>query len=133
MKALRTVWGRLAAWAALFSMCLQVLLPLGQAVAASNRTGEALFSAPMIICTLYGVKVIDPATGEELPSDKGGSGDYPVCPAFGIGKLSLNTAVTVELPEPPALTSVRLAPVDNAQAGFILRHIHNPRAPPEIC
>jgi hypothetical protein len=93
---------RRSAWAvglALFSLFLQVLIPLGQALAASFLA-ESGYSNQIWICTHYGFKLAPNNPDGKAPPAQGGNVDCPACMAYAIGMTSLANASEIILPVP---------------------------------
>jgi hypothetical protein len=100
MKYLRSDRNGWAVLLSLFALYLQIFLPLGQAVAASRPADDGI-SSRIIICTLYGPKLIYDAMGKEVPPEDGGMVDCPVCLALAIGASALAHSGEPVLPVPP--------------------------------
>lgn len=116
---------------ALFSLFVQLLLPLLQASALARSPGDG-FSLPTIACTLYGAKFVNDASGKIIPPDQGGDVECPVCVAHAIGMAALDTAVALAVPAPQrrVLASIDTAhslPVDIAAPSR-----YRTRAPPVL-
>jgi len=99
MKHLRSGGKLWAVALALFSLCLQILLPVGLGMAASRPVDDG-FSNRILVCTLYGPKIIYDATDKEVPPEDGGNVQCPVCVAYAIGMASLGNAAQIVLPLP---------------------------------
>jgi hypothetical protein len=79
-------WGALFAF---FALYLQFVVPIGYAVAASQPTDEGLFGKA-IICSSYGVKYVDLATGEEVFGSTDDIGaKCPICISLDLGSATL--------------------------------------------
>ncbi len=80
-------WGALFAF---FALYLQFVLPVGYAIAASNSIDQDL-PGKAIVCSYYGVKYIDLATGEEVvvSADEVGA-KCPICISIDLGSSTLN-------------------------------------------
>ena len=93
MKYLRTKGTRWAVTLALFGLFMQAFMPLAQAISIKDDDG---LPRRMLICTLYGTKLIDTSTGKAVPDSGNSRNTCPVCLAFSIGATSLGG--DVELP-----------------------------------
>lgn len=125
---------RRAALIALLGMFFQAIIPLAQAVPL-DRNDDDLFDR-LVICTYYGFKVINIATGAEIPQGDDES-DGPVtgnpclvCLAYAIGKIALGGVWAVEN-APPFTPSIRIPSLNQLQP----QHLANAggrgaRAPP---
>ncbi len=90
---------KLKQWAlglALFAMLLQALIPAAQAVPL-DRDGDSGFDA-LIICTAWGIQVLQLTTGEEPPVKQTSPVECPVCSVNTL-KLSL-PGIDVPAPQP---------------------------------
>ncbi|MEJ2117217.1 MAG: hypothetical protein P8Y67_00940 [Alphaproteobacteria bacterium] len=117
------------AWAlglALFSLGLQILIPLTQALAASAAGDGA--SNQVWICTLYGFKPVSNNPGEE--PTKHSKADCPTCLAYAIGMASLNNASEIVLPVPPSARADNIVFANTARFGFEVPSNYLTRAPP---
>ena len=80
-------WGALFAF---FALYLQFVLPVGYAIAASNSIDQDL-PGKAIVCSYYGVKYIDLATGEEIVvSAEEVGAKCPICISIDLGSSTLN-------------------------------------------
>ncbi len=132
MKLMKYFRSEKSVWAvafALFSVYLQVLLPLGQAFAAS-QINEDGFSSRLIICTLYGPKLVYDEQGEEVPPEEGGIVNCPVCIAYAIGNAALVGSSEIILPVPHVLIEKSNIVVDVVPSGFTAPFAYLTRAPP---
>lgn len=93
MKYLRTKGTRWAVTLALFGLFMQAFMPLAQAISFQDDDG---LSRRVLICTMYGTRLIDTSTGETIPDSGDSRNTCPVCLAFSIGATSLGG--NVELP-----------------------------------
>jgi hypothetical protein len=121
---------KLKEWAlglALFAMLLQALIPAAQALPL-DRDGDSGFDA-LIICTAWGIKVLQLTTGEEAPVKQTSAVECPVCSVQTL-KLSL-PGVDVPAPLPSFRAGRPVRPV----VGYVppeqdhVTHSHI-RAPP---
>jgi Protein of unknown function (DUF2946) len=129
MKYLRSERGIWAFALAIFSIYLQILLPLGQAFAASQADDDG-FSNQIIICTLYGPKLIYDAQGKEVPPEEGGMIECPVCVTYAIGNAALVSSAEIILPIPSAVIVKSISVVDVIPGGFTAPSAYLTRAPP---
>lgn len=106
MKYLRSMKGRWAVYFALFSLCFQISMPLGMAVAADRSSGDG-FSKSFIICTAYGPKLLDDLGKEQSPNERRAKGDCPLCIAHHIGSTALPQTAAIIIAA-PLLTRERL-------------------------
>ena len=84
-------WGALVAF---FALYLQFVVPIGYAVAASQSADQDLFGKA-IICSSYGVKYIDLATGEEVFGSTDDIGaKCPICISLDLGGAPLQPPLT---------------------------------------
>jgi hypothetical protein len=131
MKYLRTNGTRWAVTLALFGLFMQIFIPLAQAISIGEE--EDGFPSRMVICTLYGIKVIDIITGEEAPSKTDSSRETcPVCLAFSIGDTSLTGVPELSTPVPVHTSSfvvTALEAVLSTQSNF---NRYAARAPPAL-
>ena len=98
MEYLRTERARWALTLALFGLFMQIFVPLAQAISIGDS--EDGFPNRMVICTLYGVKVIDITTGKNVPDSDDSRETCPVCMTFSIGTNSLGGSVELPVPLP---------------------------------
>ena len=79
-------WGALYA---LFALYLQFALPVGYAIAATNSIDQNL-PGTAIVCSSYGVKYVDIATGEQVAvsADEVGA-KCPICISIDLGSSVL--------------------------------------------
>lgn len=113
---------------ALFALYLQILLPLGQAVAVS--LDDSGLPTRLVICTSYGIRLVDIGSGEKAPDRSGDGETCPVCLAYSIGTTSLDNSVEISI-DAPRLRVASLLP--SAEAGFISQFLpgdRTARAPP---
>jgi hypothetical protein len=116
---------------AVFSLYIQTLLPLAQAVAASHVEDDG-FSNKVLICTGHGVKLIYDARGQEVPPEEGGNIDCPTCMAYAIGMASLATHAEITLPQPPSDSGSTVTASHKALVGFADSTAYQTRAPPAL-
>jgi hypothetical protein len=114
---------------ALFSLSLQILIPLGQALAASYTAGDG-FSNQILICTIYGFKHVSTDTGEEIPPEEGGNADCPACMAYAIGMASLANVSAPVLAAPTVTGTESIVISDTARIGIEVPSNYLTRAPP---
>jgi len=120
-------WGALFAFVALY---LQFVVPIGYAVAASQPTDQGLFGKA-IICSSYGVKYVDLATGEEVFGSTDDIGaKCPICISLDLGSATLQPPLTAfEFHLSSAGTTVFLL---QAQGDWIdVPSSYSSRAPPK--
>ncbi len=94
MKYLRTKGTRWAVTLALFGLFMQAFMPLAQAITFQDDDG---LPRRVLICTLYGTKLIDTSTGKAVPDNGSSRNTCPVCLAFSIGAASLGGAVELSV------------------------------------
>jgi hypothetical protein len=129
MKYLRTEGTRWAVTLALFGLFMQIFIPLAQAISIGDD--EDGFPTRMVICTLYGTKVIDIITGEEVSSETdNGSEACPVCSAFLIGATSIAGVPELSLPTPAYTSSFIAAPLEAILVAKSGSSRYTARAPP---
>ncbi len=88
-RRMRLFREKLRDWAmgmALFALIFQALIPAAQAIPVSRSSGGGFDS--LVICTAWGVKVLQLTTGEEAPVKQTAPEDCPVC-SVHVLKLSL--------------------------------------------
>jgi hypothetical protein len=126
-RARRSTW---AVGLALFSLGLQILIPLTQALAASYTSNDSL-SSRIWICTHYGFKLASTTDADEkAPPAQGGKADCPVCMANAIGMSSLANAFVPGLTVPPVTGTERIVITYTTRAGFEVPSDYLTRAPP---
>ena len=131
MKYLRTEGTRWAVTLALFSLFMQIFMPLAQAVSIGED--EDGFPSRMVICTLYGVKVIDIVTGEEAPSDTDNSRKTcPVCLSYSIGDTSLTGTPGFSIPAPEYTSASAVLPLEAVLLAQSTSNNYAARAPPAL-
>ena len=114
---------------ALFALVFQALVPFAQAI-PMDRDGDSGFDS-LVICTAWGVKVLQLTTGEEPPVQQTDEQKCPVCSVHNL-KLSL-PGVDVPAPEPSFLDSgARIQPADYAAPDLVVVHKAAIRAPPTL-
>ncbi len=111
----------------LFGFLFQTLIPLAQTIPHTNN-GERL-----VICTAFGTKTIDIATGAEIPDDENSPDDtteYVICLAKTI---SINMVAIAGATEQHQSSFQSLAFPLSPRNTFHLQHLtdaHGARAPP---
>jgi hypothetical protein len=125
-RARKNVW---AVGLALFSLYVQILIPMAQAIAATSGPKDG-FSNRIWICTHYGFKLASSDTGEELPPAKGGNADCPTCLVYAIGLASLANTSEVTLPVPPNAEAENIVFTSTARFSFEVPSDYLTRAPP---
>ena len=95
MRYFRAAGSRGAVTLALLALCTRLLIPLGQLFPIGED--ENGFPIRLVICTLYGVEVLDTKPGEKAPDEQTDRKSCPVCLAFSVG---------VTLPENDAAASI---------------------------
>ncbi len=112
---------------ALFALIFQALIPFAQAIPV-DRDGEGGFDS-LIICTAWGVKVLQLTTGEEAPVKQTSEQKCPVCSVHNF-KLSL-PGMDVPAPEPAYHErGVRVVPTDYFVPDVAVLVLTAIRAPP---
>ncbi len=112
---------------ALFALIFQALIPFAQAIPV-DRDGEGGFDS-LVICTAWGVKVLQLTTGEESPVKQTSEQKCPVCSVHNL-KLSL-PGLDVPAPEPAFRErGERFLPVDYVAPEFAVIVRTAIRAPP---
>ena len=127
MKLFRERFRDWALGLALFALIFQALIPFAQAVPV-DRDGDSGFDS-LIICTAWGVKVLQLTTGEEPPVKQTSEQECPVCSVHNL-KLSL-PGMDVPAPQPVRLTrGERVIPADYdaPEIAFVIHSVI--RAPP---
>ena len=128
MRYFRTAESRWASTLALFALYMQILLPLGQAVSVGQD--ENGFPIPLVICTLYGVDVLDVKPGEEAPDKPTSHTSCPVCTVLSIGGVLSNNDAGA-LSDAPEFSIVSLpSPTEVNIASQFLPGSRTARAPP---
>lgn len=90
--------GRLWATAfALFSLYVQILVPMAQGLAASKAV-QAGQDLPVWVCSSQGYQQIALGDGQPVPDQPSKAIDCPVCMAHAIGMATLLPAAGAELP-----------------------------------
>lgn len=103
MSPLRKRRVNLVALVALLGLFFQALMPLAQAIPLGNYDDG--LTGRIVICSAYGIKTIDLATGIEVPDDEespgrqSGSGECVVCLSFAIGDNALSNACEAAHPQ----------------------------------
>ena len=109
MKLFRERLRDLALGLALFALIFQALIPFAQAIPV-DRDGDSGFDS-LVICTAWGVKVLQLTTGKEAPVKQTSEQKCPVCSVHNL-KLSL-PGMDVPAPEPLSLVDgERVIPAD---------------------
>jgi len=109
MKLFRERLRDLALGLALFALIFQALIPFAQAIPV-DRDGDSGFDS-LVICTAWGVKVLQLTTGKEAPVKQTSEQNCPVCSVHNL-KLSL-PGMDVPAPEPSSLVDgERVIPAD---------------------
>ncbi len=101
----------LALGLALFALIFQALIPAAQAIPV-DRDREGGFDS-LVICTAWGVKVLQLTTGKESPVKQTKPADCPVCSVHNL-KLSL-PGIDVPAPVPSFIVGWTTTP----QAGYV--------------
>lgn len=114
---------------ALFSIYLQVFLPLGLATAAS-RTADDGYSNRIVICTPFGIKLIYDARGQEVPPEEGGIVDCLDCIAKTIGTAATLPSAAVVIPIQRTSVERSVAVVYALPFGIEASSAYLTRAPP---
>jgi hypothetical protein len=125
-RSRRSVW---AVGLALFSLSLLTAIPLIQALAA-GRTADDGVSNRIWVCAFYGLKLVDSATGKEVPPEEGGSADCPTCMAYAIGMASLANASEPVLRVPMWIKARSIDFVYTSWLGSEIPSAYLTRAPP---
>ena len=86
MKVFREKLRDLALGMALFAIILQALIPAAQAIPLNRNNGGGFDS--LIICTAWGVKVLEVTTGQKAPVTQTSPEKCPVCSVHNL-KISL--------------------------------------------
>ena len=127
MKLFRERFRDWAMGLALFALIFQALIPFAQAIPV-DRDGEGGFDS-LIICTAWGVKVLQLTTGEEAPVKQTSEQKCPVCSVHNL-KLSL-PGMDVPAPEPAFRErGERVVPLDHAAPAVAVLVRASIRAPP---
>lgn len=114
--------------AALFGLLFQALIPLVQTI----PNGESL-AGRIVICSAYGLKTIDIATGAEVPDGEDAPGDSTeciICLANAIGINALSNACEVEYLQVSGQPVVLALSPLNVFHLWHLTNAHGARAPP---
>ncbi len=90
---------------ALYAMIFQALIPFAQGIPVERDNGG--FDS-LVICTAWGVKVLQLTTGKESPVKPTAPQNCPVCSVHSL-KLSL-PGVDIPAPEPAFLVGLPLRP-----------------------
>jgi len=127
MKLFRERFREWAMGLALFALIFQALIPFAQAIPV-DRDGDSGFDS-LIICTAWGIKVLQLTTGEEAPVKQTTEQNCPVCSVHSF-KLSL-PGMDVPAPEPTFRErGERIVPVDYAVPEVAVLVRAGIRAPP---
>lgn len=109
-RGMRLFREKLRDWAmgmALFALIFQALIPAAQAIPVSRNSGGGFDS--LVICTAWGVKVLQMTTGKEAPVKQTTPEKCPVCSVHNM-KLSL-AGMDMPAPEPSFLGGEVIIPV----------------------
>ena len=114
---------------ALFSLYLQILLPVVQAHAVSRDADDGAFGR-IWICTYYGLTLLDDGGNGKPPLQQGGKADCPTCFAYAIGTASLANASEVVLHVPLGTKAESIDFAFTARLSFEVPSGYLTRAPP---
>lgn len=128
LEYLRSKKSRWAVLVALAGLWLQILLPVGQAVASS--LSEDGFPDRIFICSPYGPKLFDLTSGEIVPVNESGSGSCPICLAYAIGFSALNNAEAAEFQAPSLVVQAQIDAAYSCLGGQDCQRPYLSRAPP---
>lgn len=116
----------LAAWAGVWALLLQIMVPLGQAIPATGADG---LPRTLLICSATQPRSV-PGPGSQAPVVPK-AGACVVCAAHAAGDgAAAPSAVT--LPSPPAVPMATLDPLPSALAGGVMPGLPRPRGPPRL-
>ncbi len=107
MRVFREKLRDLALGMALFAIILQALIPAAQAIPLNRNTDSGFDS--LVICTAWGVKVLQVTTGKKAPVEQTSADRCPVCSVNNL-KLSL-AGVDAPAPEPAFIDCGTVLPV----------------------
>ncbi len=127
MKLFRERFRNWALGLALFALIFQALIPFAQAIPL-DRDGDSGFDS-LIICTAWGIKVLQLTTGKETPVKQTSEQNCPVCSVHNL-KLSLPG---MDVPAPGPINhqhGERILPPDQSVPNVAATVLTAIRAPP---
>jgi len=130
MKYLRTDGTRWVVTLALFGLFMQIFIPLAQAISIGDD--EDGFPSRMVICTLYGTKVIDVVTGQEFLDSDSSRETCPVCVVFSIGTKSLASTQEFSISVPVRTSLNAVTPLEAVLSTQSSSSDYAARAPPAL-
>ncbi len=126
----------LAALIALFGLFFQALLPLAQVIPPVNNGNN--LTGQIVICSAFGTKIIDTATGAEVPDDQedpgrqSDSSECVICLVFAAGDNALANACEIDALELSGrLVAFQVSPQETPKVRF-QNGAHGARAPPVV-
>lgn len=117
----------LAAWAGLWALLLQIMVPLGQAVPVVGADG---LPRTLVICSATQPRAI-PGPAAEAPAPGAERAACAVCLAYAAG-AGTDLPAAVVPPRPPATTAALTLPLADAVHGGMVPGLPRPRAPPAL-